>query len=167
MILDILKYPDERLKQVSKKVENFNPELHQLLDHMAETMYRANGIGLAAPQVGSFLRCFVIDIGAAENNNQQLHEFINPTISGQEGKITFEEGCLSVPGFTEEITRKSKIHVEYQDRNGNKKTLDAEDLLAVAIQHESDHLDGLLFIDRLSPLKRRLMRRKIEKAVTL
>ena len=147
MILDILKYPDERLKQVSTAVSVFDKELHKFLDFMAKTMYEANGIGLAAPQVARFKRFFIVDIAPVDDEERQLMEFINPQISEGKGKVTFEEGCLSVPGVLEEVTRKSKIKVNYQDRFGKPQTLVAEDLLAVAIQHETDHLNGILFIE--------------------
>jgi peptide deformylase len=166
-MLEILTYPDPRLKKIANPVESFDSSLHQLLDEMAETMYAADGIGLAAPQVGKSYRLFVIDLGVGENKKGRLYEFINPILSDGEGTICFEEGCLSVPGFTEEVNRKEKIKVSFQDRNGEKQEMIAEGLLAVAIQHENDHLDGILFVDKLSPLKRRLMKKKLEKAVTL
>jgi peptide deformylase len=166
-MLEILKYPDERLKQISKPVTEFGPKLHKLLDDMAITMYSANGVGLAAPQVGEFIRLFLIDCGTEEKGDKRLYEFINPKLSGGQGKITYEEGCLSVPGVTEEVVRKEQITVVFQDRNGKEQTMQATDLLAVALQHENDHLDGILFVDRLSPLKRRFLKRKLAKAVTL
>ncbi|MFM8270255.1 MAG: peptide deformylase, partial [Pseudomonadota bacterium] len=143
------------------------PSLHQLLDEMAKTMYAADGIGLAAPQVGESLRLFVIDLGPGENRTAKLLEFINPVLKNGEGSISFEEGCLSVPGVTEEVKRNETITVSYQDRNGKKLEMTAEGLLAVAIQHENDHLDGILFVEKLSPLKRRLLKKKLLKAVTL
>ena len=167
MILEILKYPDPLLKDPSKPVTKFDGELHRLLDDMAATMYAANGVGLAGPQVGRHLRLFVIDIVENKEAPRKLQEFINPELSKGEGKIAFEEGCLSVPGITEAVQRKAKIAVKYQDRHGKPQTLVAEELLAVAIQHETDHLDGILFVDRLSPLKRHLVKRKIAKVVTL
>jgi len=166
-MLEILKYPDPRLKEVAEPVTDFGPSLHKLLDEMAKTMYAADGIGLAAPQVGVGLRLFVIDLGPGENRKPKLHEFINPELSSGEGSIAFEEGCLSVPGITEEVKRNEKITVRYQDRNGKKLEMVAEELLAVAIQHENDHLDGILFVEKLSPLKRRLLKKKLQKAVTL
>lgn len=167
-MLEILKYPDPFLEKVAAPVKKFDENLHQLLDEMAVTMYEANGVGLAAPQVGKSIRAFVVDIGGTEEEPEKhLYEFINPKLTHGKGKIAFEEGCLSVPGFTESVNRKQSIVVEYQDRFGKKQSLTAHDLLAVAIQHENDHLDGVLFVERLSPLKRRLVRRKLEKAVTL
>lgn len=166
-MLEILKFPDARLKQISKPVEKFDASLHQLLDGMAVAMYHANGIGLAAPQVGQFIRAFIIDTATAEEQPRSLQEFINPIFSNGEGKTVFEEGCLSVPGVTEEVVRKEKITVKYQDRFGKEHSLTTDGLLAVALQHENDHLDGVLFIDRLSPLKRQFVKRRLEKAVTL
>jgi peptide deformylase len=165
--LEILKYPDPRLKEISRPVSVFDDPLRQILDAMAETMYSANGVGLAAPQVGELKRMFVIDIGAQDENHRRIYEFINPKLSKGEGRTAFEEGCLSVPGISEEVTRKAKILVEYQDRFGHPRSLNAEALLAVAIQHENDHLDGILFVDRLSPLKRRLVKRRLSKVTIL
>ena len=167
MLLDILTYPNPELLKVSKPVEKFDKTLHKLLDNMAETMYEANGIGLAAPQVGHKLRAFVIDLAISEEDESGLHEFVNPTISQGAGTITFEEGCLSVPGLSEEVKRKEKIRVDYFDRFGRAQVLETEGLLAVAIQHENDHLDGILFVDRLSPIRKRLVEKKLSKAVTL
>lgn len=165
-MLEILKYPDPRLKAISQNVERFDGELHQLLDEMAESMYGANGVGLAAPQVGRTIRAFIVDVANAEEGQpRRLVEFINPRILTGEGKIVYEEGCLSIPGVVEEVTRRARIIVEYQDRFGKAQRLEAEGLLAVAIQHENDHLDGVLFVERLSPLRRRMMRKKLEKAL--
>jgi peptide deformylase len=166
-MLEILKYPDPRLKEHGKPVEAFDGELHTLLDEMARAMYAASGIGLAATQVGEPLRLFIIDLGLQEGYPQRLYEFINPKIKNAAGTVSFEEGCLSVPGVTEQVKRKADIVVEFQDRFGNPQSMAAEGLLAVAIQHENDHLDGIVFVDRLSPLKRRLVQRKYKKAVAL
>ena len=166
-MLEILKYPDPRLKQVSQDVTTFDGKLHKLLDDMAVTMYAANGVGLAAIQVGEPIRVFLVDIGEADKGTQKLLEFINPKITKGEGKIVYEEGCLSVPGVTEEVTRRGKIVVKFHDRFGKEQEMEADGLMAVAIQHENDHLDGILFVERLSPLRRRLMRKKIEKAVAI
>lgn len=167
MTLVILKYPDPRLKEISKPVTDFGPKLHKLLDDMAETMYAANGVGLAAPQVGETIRAFVVDVQIEEGAPRKLMEFINPKFSQGSGKIVYEEGCLSVPGVAEEVTRKAHVKVEYQDRNGEKKEIEADGLLSVALQHENDHLDGILFVERLSPLRRRMTRKKLEKAMAL
>ena len=166
-MLEILKYPDPRLKRISEPVVEFGPQLHRLLDAMATTMYAADGIGLAAPQVGETLRAFVIDLGTSENKKNKLFEFINPEITEAEGKIAFEEGCLSVPGVSEEVSRNEQIRVKFKDRFGKSQEMQAEGLLAVAIQHENDHLNGVLFVEKLSPLKRRLVKKKLQKAVTL
>lgn len=166
-MLDIVKYPDPLLKEISALVTDFDENLHQLLDQMAETMYTAGGVGLAGPQVGKLLRLFVIDIVPSEERNRKLYEFINPSLSNGEGKISFEEGCLSLPGVTAEVRRKERITVHYQDRFGEKQSMEAEELLAVAIQHENDHLEGVLFVDRLSPLRRRFMKKKLAKSITL
>ncbi len=167
MILEVLEFPDERLHQKSVPVTKFDASLHKLLNDMAETMYSKNGIGLAAAQVGKFIRALVIDLGPSEEEKAKLWEFINPKFIKTEGKTVFEEGCLSVPGYTEEVSRKARVTLEYQDRHGKTHTLETDGLLAVALQHETDHLDGILFIDRLSPLKRRMARKKLIKAVTL
>ncbi len=166
-MLEILTYPDPRLKQISKPVTEFDANFHSLLDQMAVTMYASNGIGLAAPQVGHFVRAFIVDISSQDENRTRLMEFVNPRFSNGKGKIDFEEACLSVPGASEFVRRKSDIVVDYQDRFGNPQSLEASGLLAVATQHENDHLDGILFIDRLSLLKRKLLTKKITKALSL
>ncbi len=165
--LPILEYPDPRLHEVSLPVTEFDAELGRLLDDMAETMLGANGIGLAAPQVDRRIRVFIIDLGLQEGYPQQRLEFINPRIVAATGKAAFEEGCLSVPGVGESVTRKGNVTVLYQDRHGNEQRLDAKDLLAVAIQHENDHLDGVLFVDRLSVFKRLFVKKKLSRRVTL
>jgi peptide deformylase len=166
MILKVLTYPNPELNKKSQEVTVFDAKLGKLVDDMIDTMYAENGVGLAAPQVGVLQRVFVIDLDP-KGPESKVFEFINPKIKKLEGKIKFEEGCLSVPGFTEEVSRSKKVLVEYQDRKGNPQKLEAEELMAVAVQHENDHLEGILFIERLSPLKRRLMKNKISKAVTL
>ena len=132
---------DPVLRKKSKKVDRFNGRLHSLLDDMAETMYAAPGVGLAAPQVGMLKRVVVFDI------DEHLYEMINPVITKTEGEQIEIEGCLSVPGKYGRVQRPEKITVEYQDRNGESRTLDAEGLKAVVICHETDHLDGRLFTD--------------------
>jgi len=166
--LDLLKYPDQRLSEVSAPVTRFDEELHCLLEDLAETVEAERGIGLAAPQVGRAVRVLVIDLGSQEGEEKGLREIINPRLSRGEGKIVFEEGCLSVPGVTAEVTRKARITVIYQDRSGKARKLDARGLLAVAIQHETDHLDGKLFLDRLPIVRRTLVKRRLaRRAVTL
>jgi len=162
MIRTILHYPDARLREAGKKVEVMTPELKQLVDDMAETMYAAPGVGLAATQVGELWQIFVVDC-AAEGEPSDLRVFVNPEILSLEGAITFDEGCLSFPGAREEIQRAEKVRVRALDRDGQPFELEAEGLLAVAIQHEYDHLQGVLMIDRLGPLKKRLLHRKMIK----
>lgn len=166
-MVEILKYPDERLQQASKPVQKFDDDLHRLLDKMALTMYAAKGVGLAGAQISYFLRAFIIDIGAEDPRHRRLFEMINPRITRREGKIVWEEGCLSVPGYTERVNRAAFVTLEYFDRHGAMHSLDGEELLSVAIQHEFDHIEGVLFIDRLSPLKRRFLKRKIAKGIQL
>lgn len=166
-LLDILTYPDERLTKVSETVGHFDEAFHKLLDDMAETMYAAKGIGLAAPQIGHLKRAFVIDLGPSDVEAGKLYEFVNPVLSRGSGKIAFEEGCLSVPGYAESVSRKAAITVDYLDRHGRPHRETMHGLLAVAIQHENDHLDGYLFLDRLSPLKRLLAKRRVNKGLNL
>lgn len=156
----ILKYPDARLKQVAAPVEHVDDEIRQLVDDMAETMYAAPGVGLAANQIGVLKRVFVIDI-AGEDEASDLRVFINPEIMDATGTQTWEEGCLSFPGVTEEIRRAERVRVKALDRDGNPFELEAEGLLAVAIQHENDHLNGVVMLDKLNAVKRRLLGRKL------
>jgi peptide deformylase len=158
----ILHYPDPRLREPGKKVQAFTDELKQLIDDMAETMYAAPGVGLAATQVGEPWQIFVVDC-ANEGEPSDLRVFVNPEILTSEGKITWDEGCLSFPGAREEVERADKVRVKAQDREGHWFELEAEGLLAIAIQHEYDHLQGILMIDRLGPLKKRLLHRKMLK----
>ena len=158
----ILHYPDARLREPGKKVPAMTDELRQLVDDMAETMYAAPGVGLAATQIGEPLQLFVVDC-AAEGEPSDLRVFVNPEILALEGETMFDEGCLSFPGAREEIQRAQKVRVRAQDRSGAWFELEAEGLLAVAVQHEYDHLQGVLMIDRLGPLKKRLLHRKMIK----
>ena len=162
MIRTILHYPDKRLREAGKKVEALTPELQKLIDDMAETMYAAPGVGLAATQIGELLQLFIIDI-ADQDEKSDLKVFINPEILEAEGDITWQEGCLSFPGIQEDIDRAAKVKVRAQDRDGKVFELEAEGLLAVAIQHEYDHLQGKLMIDHMGPLKKRLTHRKMVK----
>lgn len=169
-LLKILTYPDPRLAKKSEPVKKFGPELQKICADMLETMYDAPGIGLAAPQVDIHKQIVVIDIDydttedePPEFVNQNPRIFINAKIVKKDGEILFKEGCLSIPGEYEEVQRAERITVEYQDATGEKHSLEAEGLLAVAIQHELDHLDGRLFIDRLSFVKSRSIKRKIKK----
>ena len=162
MIRTILHYPDKRLREPGKKVEKLTPELLQLIDDMAETMYAAPGVGLAATQIGELLQLFIIDI-ADQDEKSDLKVFINPEILETEGEITWQEGCLSFPGVQEDVDRAAHVRVKAQDRDGTWFELEAEGLLAVAIQHEYDHLQGKLMIDHMGPLKKRLTHRKMVK----
>lgn len=161
-IRTILHYPDKRLRQPAKAVEAVTPEIVALIEDMKETMYAAPGVGLAAPQIGVSLRLFVVDT-AGEDEPSALRVFINPEIVAREGKITWEEGCLSFPGVHEEIERSAQVTVRATNERGERVELTAEGLLAVAVQHENDHLDGVLMVDRMGALKRRLALRKMQK----
>jgi peptide deformylase len=161
-IRTILHYPDPRLREPGKKVGKLTAELRQLIDDMAETMYAAPGVGLAATQVGEAWQIFVVDC-AAEGEPSDLRVFVNPEILSLEGKVTSDEGCLSFPGAREEVERAARVRVRAQDREEKWFELEAEGLLAIAIQHEYDHLQGVLMIDRLGPLKKRLLHRKMLK----
>tara|TARA_Y100000389_G_scaffold188683_1_gene211541 strand:- start:722 stop:1240 length:519 start_codon:yes stop_codon:yes gene_type:complete len=159
----ILTEPNKLLRQISKNVEVVGKEEQQLMNDMLETMYAANGIGLAAIQIGIPKRIIVMDISKDENKKEPRF-FVNPQIKNRdELKSTYEEGCLSVPNQFAEIDRPSKCEVEYLDYKGVKKNLKAEGLLATCIQHEMDHLDGILFIDYLSKLKKSMIIKKLSK----
>jgi len=163
LIRPILFYPDKRLRNPGEEVEEFDAELHQLIDDMAETMYSAPGVGLAAPQLGLSKRLFIVDVATGEDEPSDLRVFINPEIVEAEGETTFNEGCLSFPGIREDIDRAERIKVRAFDRDGEPFELEADGLLAIAIQHENDHLDGKLMIDHLSVLRRRLVHRAMTK----
>lgn len=158
--LDILHYPDSRLRQVAKPVTEITDSTRRLIDDMFETMYAAPGIGLAAIQVNVPQRVVVIDV--SEDNSAPV-ALINPEILQKDGVETMQEGCLSVPDVFETVQRAERIRVRYLDRSGNPVERDADGLLAVCIQHEIDHLDGKLFVDYLSDLKRSRIRKKLEK----
>lgn len=159
--LEILEFPDPRLRTVAKPVEQFNDGLRKIVDDMIETMYAAKGIGLAATQVNIHQRILVIDV--SEERNEPL-VFINPEITVlDEEHNTYDEGCLSVPGFYETVERPKHVRVNAQDQHGVLFTIEPEGLLAVCIQHEIDHLDGKLFVDYISPIKRTRIRKKLEK----
>ena len=157
MILEIITYPNKILRQKSKKVEVFDEKLHEFLDSMYETMIDKGGVGLAAIQVGIPKRMLIINLPREDKllHKEDLLEIINPEILSAEGEILFQEGCLSVPNFYEMIQRFSFVRLKYCDRFGKEFILEAEDYLAVAIQHEIDHLNGVLFVDKLSILKRK------------
>jgi|TARA_B110000908_G_scaffold162329_1_gene207655 peptide deformylase len=158
--LTIINYPDPRLHTVAKPVLAVNDEIRQLVSDMAETMYAAPGIGLAATQVDQHIQLIVIDTTKEQNN---LQVFINPKIVAKSGLTEYEEGCLSVPGVYETVTRAENVRVEALDQNGKKFTLGADDLLAICIQHEIDHLLGKVFVEYLSPLKRNRIRKRLIK----
>jgi peptide deformylase len=159
-ILDILHFPDPRLRNKAKPVAQVDDSIRRLIDDMLETMYQAPGIGLAATQVNVAKRVVVIDI--SEERDEPLC-LINPEILAKEGVEQMEEGCLSVPGVYELVSRANQIRVSALDREGNHLEMEAEGLLAVCIQHELDHLEGKLFVDYLSSLKRQRIRKKLEK----
>ena len=159
-ILEILHYPDKRLRKVAEPVKNVDENIKKLVDDMFETMYSAPGIGLAATQVNVHQQVIVIDI--SEEKNQPLC-LINPEIIAEEGKERCDEGCLSVPDFYETVERSEKVTVKALDQNGDEYTLQADGLLAVCIQHEMDHLQGKLFVDYLSPLKFQRFKKRLQK----
>ena len=175
-LLTIFTYPNPMLKLVGSPVEVFDQKLEDLCFNMLFTMYRSRGIGLAAPQVGISQRIFVMDIDYERRkerlaNGEAFYQpkgfnpliLINPVISNRQGKVVFCEGCLSLPKIYDDVTRYRFCTVDYQDIKGQEHTLKAEELLSICIQHENDHLDGIIFLDRLSPLKRELYIKKILK----
>ena len=162
-IRKILTEPDPFLRQKSKPVEKVDDSIREIMDDMLETMYQAPGIGLAAIQIGIPKRIIVLDISKDPEKKEPLY-FVNPEkVYTSEDQATYEEGCLSVPGQFAEIDRPDKCHIKYLDYNGDSKELKAEGLLATCIQHEIDHLEGILFIDYLSKLKRSMITKKLSK----
>lgn len=176
-ILEILKFPDPRLKRKSLPVEKVTPEYQELAQDMLETMYAAPGIGLAAPQVGALIRMLVIDTRPLDDEEQVVEEkmtelerkvkfpvvIFNPEIVEKEGATTYDEGCLSVPGFIEEVKRANYVEAHGLDINGDKLVIKTDGLLAICLQHELDHLEGKLFIDRISFVKSERIKSKIKK----
>jgi peptide deformylase len=162
MVRTILHYPDKRLREKGKTIDAVTPELRKLIDDMAETMYAAPGVGLAATQIGEPLQLFIVDI-ADNDEPSDLKVFINPEILESSGEVTWQEGCLSFPGVQEEIDRAAHVRVRALNRDGKSFEIEAAGLLAVAIQHEYDHLQGRLMIDHMGPLKKRLTHRKMVK----
>ncbi|MBI5640592.1 MAG: peptide deformylase [Nitrospirae bacterium] len=162
-VLDINKYPAEVLKKKASPVTRIDKDLLILIDDMIETMYAAPGVGLAAPQIGISKRLAVIDISSKESE-VPLIVLINPEFLKMEGRIEFEEGCLSVPEYTAKVDRAERVVVRATDREGREMEIEGEGLLAIALQHELDHLDGILFIDRISPLKREFFKKRYLKA---
>ncbi len=161
-ILPIRKYPDPVLKQTAEPVTEINGEIHRLIEEMAETMYQAPGIGLAANQVGCLQRVVVCDI-TPRDEGRNLMVLINPEIIATSGETVHPEGCLSVEDFTCDVRRHACVTVSCLDRQGNPQKIEAQDLLAIVLQHEIDHLNGTLFIDRISRLKRSLYQRQLKK----
>ena len=163
-VLKLYEYPHPILKKKASEVEAVDDELRKFLDDMLETMYHAVGVGLAAPQVGVSKRIVVIDISHDDEDKMDPLYMVNPKIVWKsEEKVCGEEGCLSVPEQKAEVERFAAVKVEYLDYHGNKQILEAEDFLAIAVQHELDHLDGILYIDRISRLKRQMLLKKLQK----
>ncbi len=166
-IRTIRTYPDPVLRNKTARIEKIDGSLDRLIQDMIETMHAAPGVGLAANQVGVPLQLAVIDLSGRENSEQRhpLFVIINPVIVSSEGSIVEEEGCLSIPDYSEKVKRAAKVKVRAQDRTGKPFEIEAEGLLAKAFQHEIDHLNGLLFVDRLSPLKKNIFKRRFKKAM--
>ncbi len=167
MVRDIVIYPDKRLKIVSKEVTEFNEELHELLEDMYDTMVSKKGVGLAAIQIGVPKRVLIINLPEDDSKDEikkeDTLEVINPVFIEKNGSCKNQEGCLSVPGFYEDIERAKHVIVEYQDRHGEKHTIDTDTFLAIALQHEYDHLEGKVFIEKLSILKRKKFEKEWKK----
>jgi len=170
MVREIVVYPDKRLKLVSREVTAFDETLHTLLDDMYDTMRAKNGVGLAAIQVGVDLRALIINVplenipeGEDEQPRENTLEMINPVIIEKDGSTKFQEGCLSVPGIYEEVERAKHVKVAYFDRHGKKHIIEDDDFLAIAMQHEMDHLDGKVFIEKLSFTKRKKFEKEWKK----
>jgi peptide deformylase len=159
----ILSYPDKRLREPTQQVTQFDAELARLLNDMAETMYAAPGIGLAAPQIGVALRVFVIDVVTEDGAAHDLRVFVNPQILERSGQVASAEGCLSLPGLREELTRYERVRIRAQDARGESFELATDGLLAIAIQHEDDHIEGRMIVDHLSGLRRRVAQRALMK----
>ncbi len=162
MVREIVIWPDPVLKEVALPVEKVDDGIRRLLDDMAETMYAADGVGLAAPQVAVLKRVIVIDTSPRQEGQKLIH-LVNPEIVKCEGKTTYTEGCLSIPGEAEDVERAAKVWVRALDYKGKPYELEADGLLAIAIQHETDHLNGTLFVDHLSSLKRELIKKRMKK----
>ncbi|MES2905552.1 MAG: peptide deformylase [Pseudomonadota bacterium] len=163
-ILPIITLPDKRLRQQSAAVEKVTPELLKLADDMLETMYDAPGIGLAAVQIGQMIRLIVLDIGTKTGDGKNPMIFFNPEVTWvSEEKSTYNEGCLSIPAFEEDVIRPASIKISYMDKDGKQQAMDADGILATCLQHEIDHINGKLFIDYISSLKRALVTKKFIK----
>lgn len=159
----IYKYPEPVLRRKTEEITTFDKDLAKLIEDMAETMYDAPGIGLAAPQIGHSIKLMVVDISKDEDGGKKYMAMINPEIIAHEGEQLDEEGCLSVPELTANVKRYRGVTVSYQDSEGNSRKLSTEDRFAVVLQHEIDHLNGVLFLDHLSSLKRNLYKKKVKK----
>lgn len=164
-LLEIKTYPDKVLREQAALVNNVSEEIQQLIDNMIETMYAAPGIGLAAPQVGVSRRVIVIDIRHKEEIKTPLVVMINPEIVFAEGEVNSEEGCLSIPGYTATVKRAEKVIAQGLNRKGKAIKIECSDLLAISLQHEIDHLNGILLIDRISPIKREFFKKRFKKAL--
>jgi peptide deformylase len=162
MIREILIWPDPRLKEKTRLVESVDDELRKLVEDMFETMYHAEGVGLAANQIGVNLRIAVVDTSSSEDGIGPM-VLINPEILSLEGSIRFREGCLSIPGESEEVIRAPKVRFRFRDLDWNEVEMEATGLSAVAIQHECDHLDGMVYVDRISSLKRERIRKRMKR----
>jgi len=171
LVYEIVVYPDKRLKKISDSVEEFDAKLHALLDDMYETMISRNGVGLAAIQIGVPKRVLIINV-PIETEDEELEqqpkentlEIINPVITYKSDEmVKFQEGCLSVPGYYDDIERHAMVTIEYQDRDGNRHLIEDDEFLAIALQHEMDHLDGRLFIEKLSFTKRKKFEKEWKK----
>lgn len=164
-LLEIKKFPEKILKEKTSPVEDIDDHIQRLIDNMIETMYAARGVGLSANQVGVSKRLCVIDVSAVEGENKPLVVLINPTIIEKEGAEKAEEGCLSLPGYTTMLNRAERVSVQGLDRNGNLIVIEGTGMLSRALQHEIDHLDGLLILDRISPIKREFFKRRFNKSM--
>ncbi|MCL1114246.1 MULTISPECIES: peptide deformylase [Shewanella] len=163
-ILNVLRFPDERLRTIAEPVTDFGPELQTQIDNMLETMYEEKGIGLAATQVNFHKQLIVMDL---QDDVERPTVFINPQIIKSSGDFTNEEGCLSVPGVYAKVDRSEFVTLKALDRHGKEFTVEADELFSICIQHEMDHLQGKLFVDYLSPLKRQRIKTKLEKEARL
>jgi peptide deformylase len=162
MIREIIIWPDPVLKEIAKPIDRVDDSVRRLLDDMSETMYAADGVGLAAPQIAVGKRCIVIDTSPRQEGQKLIH-LVNPRIVKTEGTTTYNEGCLSIPGEAEEVERAAKVWVRALDYHGREFELECEGLLSIAVQHEADHLEGTLFVDHLSSLKREVIRRRMKR----
>lgn len=163
-VLPIRIFPDDVLREECAEIDSFDEELRTLVDDMVETMHAAPGVGLAAPQVGVSRRVMVVDLSVGEDP-EQVHVFVNPEIVDAEGKVSDVEGCLSIPGLNEKVERPERIKVKARNASGEAFEMDADEWLARAICHETDHLDGVLFVDRLKGLRREKARRQLKRMI--